>query len=129
MTLIHTTKTFHSPSVNGLHVVEKLAFAEKPTRPTIMSKKLVLGKKTLAEVSIKELSNGLKFESYNSSGDTIKLIKDKFGNYLSFKSNIKNYNFDPKRLVENMKLTIRQKLSSVHNNDLYIRKDYKPTGS
>ncbi len=117
-----STKTLNSTRVEGLQMIEKLAFSQKPTRPTIMLKKLSLNGETLAEVGEKRLSNGLMFETYNANGSKIKLIKNIFGELLAFKTNIQNYPFNPHKLVENMKDTIRYKFASFYHIEPYYKK-------
>lgn len=119
------TQTFKSPSVNGLQLVEKLHYIQKPTRPTIMTKKLSMDGKTLAEFSQKELGNGLKLETYESNGSTIKLVKNKFGDFIAFKTNIEDYRFGPQKLVEHMQEAIRAKFSSFLEPELIIQKNYR----
>lgn len=120
-----TTRTFNSPKVNGLQLVEKLAYTEKPTRPTIMTKRLSMGEKTLAEFSQKELGNGLKLETYNANGNTVKLVKNKLGEFLAFRTNIEDYRFGPYKLVEHMQDAIRAKFSSFLEPELIIQKNYR----
>ncbi len=120
-----TTRTFKSPSVNGLQLVEKLHYAEKPTRPTIMTSRLSMGSETLAEFSQKELGNGLKLETYNANGNKIQLIKNKIGEFVAFKTNIEDVRIDPQHLVENMKAAVKSKFSSFFNPELSILKNYE----
>lgn len=119
------TRTFKSPVVDGLQLVEKLHYTEKPTRPTIMTKKLSMDGKTLAEFSQKELGNGLKLETYDANGSTIKLVKDKFGDFLAFKTNIEDSHIEKQHLVENMQNALRSKFASFFNPEYSILKNYK----
>lgn len=119
-----STRQFTSASVNGLNLVEQIGFVERPTRPTIISKKMSMGDKVLAEFYSENLANGLKHEKYNSNGCTLEFTSDKFGNFISFDTNIKDYQFGRVKLIENIRNAIKSKFESFFEPEHCIRKNY-----
>lgn len=112
-----TTKTIESCNIKGLKLVEQLAFVNKPSRPTIMSKKLSLDNKTLAEFSIKELSDGSKLETYESDGYKVKLVKNKYGDFIKFRTNQETTQ-PPETLVDRIQVAIKTKFTNFLESEI-----------
>lgn len=119
-----STRQFNSPTIEGLSMIEKIGFTEKPTMPSIIKKKMTMGDKVLAEYSSEALGNGMKREKLFSNGDSIEFVRDKLGDITSFESNIENYAFSKERLIENIKTAIIDKFSSFFHLENFISKDY-----
>lgn len=104
---------FNLTDADNSQFTRLIGYRDNLKKPVIISEKIVdRNKKVPLEYSVKKLSNGDTFESYNLRGNKIKLIKDRLGNLVSFKTNVKNYKIDNFSLIENMKTLILDTVSS-----------------
>ncbi len=113
--LIEKTSTFNSHLVKGLNVkISNYNFVNSNI-PKIESSVIKDSSGVIAEFSSKRMDNGSRFEVYKQRENVLKVLKNKFGEILSFKFNgSKNTQvLTPENIIENTKNDFLVKLKSV----------------
>ena len=111
-TLIPKNTIFKSPRIKDLTMINTKYFNKSNTSltPDIESIKIQKGRDTVVEFSSKKFSNGNLFEVYRLNNEIIKVLKNRFGEIINFKSSISNNNNTPAHTYELAKDAINAKI-------------------
>ena len=120
--LIKKISIFNSPHIDGYKLVNTKYYdsGKLTRRPRIESVQFIKTKdetetasliankesSVLGEYNGKSFENSSKFEIYKLHEDVIKLIKDRFGTIIAFKTNVKNSKLNNDRLYDNFKTAL-----------------------
>lgn len=103
---------FKSPRIKDLTMLNTRYFNKTNTllNPDIESIKIQNGQDTLVEFSSKKFFNGNIFEVYRLNDEIIKVLKNRFGEIINFKSSISNNNNNPAHTYELAKDAVNAKI-------------------
>ncbi len=103
---------FKSPRIKDLTMLNTRYFNKTNTllTPDIESIKIQKGRDTVVEFSSKKFSNGNIFEVYRLNDEIIKVLKNRFGEIINFKSSISNNNNNPAHTYELAKDAVNAKI-------------------
>ena len=111
--LIKKVSPFASPHVDSLKVVNQKFYEQiiSPRTLKIETHKLESPLCVHAEFSSRTSSqNGTKFEIYKLPEETIKVLKNRYGEIIKFKSSMDCHNFSPEWTYKNVKEAMAEKL-------------------
>ena len=112
-TLVKKMSSFASPHVDGLKITNQKLYEQivDPRTLKIEIHKIESPLGIHAEFSSRtSKQNGNKFEIYKLPEETIKVLKNRFGEIIKFKSSVVSHNFSPEWTYKNVKETMAEKL-------------------
>lgn len=119
--LLSKTTQFNSTRVSDYVLTNKRYYTKSPYRPVI-EEQVLSDNKNITRCSFMRRPNGLSLNVLEANGEFIKVLRDKFGKVLSYKSNV---NFRPEDLERVYKNTTELVRSRLENFLTLSRNEYK----
>ena len=109
--LIEKTSKFTSKrATTGVLVDKEYKLANGAMLPFIKSNQIFDSGKIVAESSVKKFADGSKFEVYRMKDSVLKILKNKFGEILGYKSSEKSSVLSKEEIIENTKMAFASKV-------------------
>ena len=112
VTLIKKSSTFASPRIDGLKLTNTKFYEQYPDPRTLKIETHRIESPAGIHIefsSRKNLQNGNMFEVYKFPEETIKILKNRFGEILKFKSSLDCHNLNPEWTYKNAKESMAEK--------------------
>ncbi len=101
--------SFTSPYINGAKMINTRYYEPNRQFSKIESHEITYPNGANTSFTTKTFSNGNKLEVYRLPDEIVKVLKNRFGEVLGFKSSIKQHNIEPERTYENIKNVVHER--------------------